>query len=334
MITGSKRALAVWSKCTCPAGPKGPCPGLCIVANTDTTLTLKDSLTDLNGSNYTVTGVSSVMGGTGTLRVLGIPGVAIFGTVTVQINSTGTAVVGDTFFPDTDTPIISFQDGVDGFVLGRRVIRVSGDLDLDIAGQILSGQVSFEQIIEKGPDGIAGNTDDVAIITIGLNDVQLVLGDTDPDDDVPAPVRVNIPTGIIRLEPTGVVAVVLGANADLDLPGVAASIQDLSILINTQLDPATVNIVTGTVDSVATSTVTDLGAAFDTVGNLAGFEFQVIAGTGAGLRASVVSQTATTLVLDQSLGLGSDSQYVVTATVTPGVRVVALGVSLELFGRV
>ena len=29
MITGSKRALAVWSKCTCPAGPKGPCPGLC-----------------------------------------------------------------------------------------------------------------------------------------------------------------------------------------------------------------------------------------------------------------------------------------------------------------
>ena len=31
MITGSKRALAVWSKCTCPAGPKGPCPGLCIV---------------------------------------------------------------------------------------------------------------------------------------------------------------------------------------------------------------------------------------------------------------------------------------------------------------
>ena len=32
MITGSKRALAVWSKCTCPAGPKGPCPGLCIVA--------------------------------------------------------------------------------------------------------------------------------------------------------------------------------------------------------------------------------------------------------------------------------------------------------------
>ena len=30
MITGSKRALAVWSKCTCPAGPKGPCPGLCI----------------------------------------------------------------------------------------------------------------------------------------------------------------------------------------------------------------------------------------------------------------------------------------------------------------
>ena len=31
MITGSKRALAVWSKCTCPAGPKGPCPGLCNV---------------------------------------------------------------------------------------------------------------------------------------------------------------------------------------------------------------------------------------------------------------------------------------------------------------
>ena len=31
MITGSKRALAVWSKCTCPAGPKSPCPGLCIV---------------------------------------------------------------------------------------------------------------------------------------------------------------------------------------------------------------------------------------------------------------------------------------------------------------
>ena len=33
MITGSKRALAVWSKCTCPAGPKGPCPGLCNGAN-------------------------------------------------------------------------------------------------------------------------------------------------------------------------------------------------------------------------------------------------------------------------------------------------------------
>ncbi|MCP4247323.1 MAG: hypothetical protein GY778_09775, partial [bacterium] len=66
--------------------------------------------------------------------------------------------------------------------------------------------------------------------------MQLALGDTDPDDNVPAPVRVGIQSGTIRLEPNGVVAVLENATAELDVPGVSASIT-VDVQINTQTDP-------------------------------------------------------------------------------------------------
>ena len=134
----------------------------------------------------TTTG-DSFMGGTGTLRVLGIPGVEITGTVTVQINTTGEEITGDATFPGTDTPILSFVNSVDGFEVGTSVLRVIGTVDINVAGQTLSGTVSFTQTVDPGVDDMLNTTDDIRIIEIGLEDIELALGDTDPDDDVPAP---------------------------------------------------------------------------------------------------------------------------------------------------
>ena len=85
-------------------------------------------------------------------------------------------------------------------------VRVTGDVDIDIAGQMLSGTVAFQQITEDGPDGTPDTLDDVRILTIELTDVSLALGDHDPNDDVPAPVQVSITAGTVRLEPAGIVA--------------------------------------------------------------------------------------------------------------------------------
>ena len=110
------------------------------------------------------------------------------------------------------------------------------------------------------------------------------------------------------------------ANPDLSVTGVSTVLSAIEARrtatanVSVEADAAVV----GTLDGTTSATeVTDDDAAFPTVlagGDLAGFVFEITAGTGMSTSARIVSNTATGLVLDGPLSLDTTSVYRITAT--------------------
>ncbi|CAB5080406.1 hypothetical protein D3OALGB2SA_510, partial [Olavius algarvensis associated proteobacterium Delta 3] len=115
----------------------------------------------------------------GTVNVL-IPGITLSGTLGLEINDTGNAV-NETFrVGGTDQQLV-LDTG--------NYVRINGTgLILEVLGQRLGGDFSFEQSRAAGPDNTLGTDDDPRILRLGIQNAIIFLGDAgDPEtqaDDV------------------------------------------------------------------------------------------------------------------------------------------------------
>ena len=100
-----------------------------------------------------------------TVAIQGIPGVSLAGTLTLQINTTGTAI--DAVFQDPGAPTstnLTLPASPAGSTVAGTYLQVSGTgVSLTIAGQTLTGNFSF--------------TSGGGVVTINLSNVTLGLGD-------------------------------------------------------------------------------------------------------------------------------------------------------------
>ena len=99
---------------------------------------------------------------TGTVQVLGIPGIAISGTATISVNNTGLVLQGQAVATGAATSVfLNFPTTAD-------VATFSGTgLSLSILGQTLTGDFSFSKATDAGQ----------SVLVVGANNVGLTLGD-------------------------------------------------------------------------------------------------------------------------------------------------------------
>ncbi|MDB2673704.1 hypothetical protein N9Y81_01985, partial [Akkermansiaceae bacterium] len=116
-------------------------------------------------------GVAGVIGGSVSLRIPNL--VETSATVTVTINNTGKALMSTFPIPNADGSgdlMLNLESGV--------YFRVTiEDFSLDLFGQTLSGDFSFEQITSPGADGQFNTTDDEKTLKLAIANLSLFLGD-------------------------------------------------------------------------------------------------------------------------------------------------------------
>ncbi len=110
-----------------------------------------------------------------------IPGIAVGGSFVIQINTTGNDITEEFEVgrDENDDPITQVLD-----LSGTTPLRIAGfGVYLEAFGQRLSGDFVFEKVVQPGPDGILGSVnpanaaDDRSFVKIGLDNVELRLGD-------------------------------------------------------------------------------------------------------------------------------------------------------------
>ena len=151
---------------------------------------------------------------TGTVKILGIPGLKVSGTVTVRYNETGADV---TFTDVPDGPDADIDPDTET-VLGTATTKeVAGDLSLEMMGLSLSGGFAFS---DPG-DGT---------FTVALDDVTLNLG-----EGPPYPVSVTIATGSFTITPAGLYGELTGTPT-ISVPGFDIT-TTVNVTVNTTADP-------------------------------------------------------------------------------------------------
>ena len=169
---------------------------------------------DASGSKVGTTG-NAAFSGTGTVRLVGIPGLTLGGTITVQYNESTSAV-------QLGVPVAS--------ATAPYLFVGASDLTFAVNGMELKGGFSFT----KGSNGE---------ITVGLTTVSLDLG-TAPAGGA-APVQIAVATGTIVLgtgtvggAPAGIVVALDGLVVTVNAPGVVLGTGASRLLINTTSDRA------------------------------------------------------------------------------------------------
>ena len=153
------------------------------------------------GSGSTAT---YAMHATGTVQVLGVPGVSLSGTATIDFNNT----TGSVTIPGFSSPTISEPKGTASF---------SGSLDLNVLGQDLKGTYGFSQTTDASGQ---------RVILISASGVTLSLG-----DGTPAPFTLT-GAGDIAVSSAGL-AGVIDASATLDPSTGIGGTLALTLSINT-----------------------------------------------------------------------------------------------------
>ena len=253
-------------------------------------------------------------------------------------------------FKKTGTTTIDVAGRNVGFVLNADAKRIIGVANANFAFTLtragLVGAIVAGDLL--GPD-LGGDVTVEGKITLLLNtttsaaDVTVVLGTTSEItgtvDVITSGVAVTdneaaFPTALagadlvgLRFEITNGTGAGTGAHIVsntgtdlvLDVPLTLAADSEYRVT----LVQGTPRLITGTLDGITSPTeVTDSSAVLPTVlagGDLAGFVFEITAGTGANTSARIVSNTVTDLVLDGPLTLGTDSEYriIVESVVLP-----------------
>ncbi|HEX4525985.1 MAG TPA: VCBS repeat-containing protein, partial [Gaiellaceae bacterium] len=145
----------------------------------------------------------------GTIALTLPAGVAFTGTFSLLVNNTGAAV---------HQTVTVAGDHIALDLPGGPYLRFSGaGVSLDVAGQHLSGDFSFEQAVDLGADGVPGSgtppvaaNADTNIIRIAAANVSLQLG----------PLSVTGGSGVVLLSATGVAGELQGT-IGLSVPGVS-----------------------------------------------------------------------------------------------------------------
>ena len=172
---------------------------------------------DASGSKVGTTG-NAAFSGTGTVRLVGIPGLTLGGTITVQYNESTSAV-------QLGVPVAS--------ATAPYLFVGASDLTFAVNGMELKGGFSFT----KGSNGE---------ITVGLTTVSLDLG-TAPAGGA-APVHIAVSTGTIVLgtgtvggAPAGIVVALDGLLVTVNAPGVVLGTGASRLLVNTTSTARTVS---------------------------------------------------------------------------------------------
>jgi hypothetical protein len=188
--------------------------GTLTIAASDVDLTLGDgtngiSITDASGA--LALGPAGTAGQLdGTLSV-NLPDISLDGTFGIAVNSTG-APVNETFVLGGDNIELDLPAGP--------YLRIEGsDIDIDVAGQTLTGNVAVEQGIDA---------DGATVLTVALSDVSLALGSA--DDTI---ISLDNGFGLFLVTDAGL-AGRLGGAVIVDIPGDAAEISGtFTVEINT-----------------------------------------------------------------------------------------------------
>ena len=102
-----------------------------------------------------------------------LPGMALSGSLFLGVNTT-TNDVNTAFTVGTDTISLDLPAGP--------YLRIEGtDLRIELFGQNISGDFSFEQTKAAGADGIVGNEDDTTVIKIAAVNIEAGIGDGTTD---------------------------------------------------------------------------------------------------------------------------------------------------------